>query len=56
MITLGWDGMFMRPHINALLEPNPWQDPTNPGAVHLIKEISWLLRQNLNNITNYGKL
>ncbi len=30
---LGWVGMFMRPDIHALSEPNPWQNPANPGAV-----------------------
>ncbi len=25
--------MFMRPEISVLSEPNPWQDPANPGAV-----------------------
>lgn len=30
---LGWAGMFMRPEIYALSEPNPWRDPANPGAI-----------------------
>ncbi len=30
---LGWARIFRRPDIYALSEPNPWQDPANPGPV-----------------------
>lgn len=33
--VLGWAGMFTRPKIYAFSEPNPWQDPVNPGAIPL---------------------
>ncbi len=52
---LGWTGMFMIPEIYALLEPNPWQDIVNHGAVLLIWESPWLRRQNVNIIVTYEK-
>ncbi len=29
----GWSGLILAPMVYALLEPNPFQDPTDPGAV-----------------------
>jgi hypothetical protein len=29
----GWSGLILAPMVYALLEPNPFQDPTGPGAV-----------------------
>jgi hypothetical protein len=29
----GWSGLILAPMVYALLEPNPFQDPTYPGAV-----------------------
>jgi hypothetical protein len=29
----GWSGLILAPMVYPLLEPNPFQDPTDPGAV-----------------------
>ncbi len=29
----GWSGLILAPMVYTLLEPNPFQDPTDPGAV-----------------------
>ncbi len=52
---LGWTGMFMRPVIYALSEPNKWQDPKILGQYPLIWEFPWLLSQNTNIILTHEK-
>ena len=32
-VIYGWSGLILAPMVYALLEPNPFQDPTDPGPV-----------------------
>jgi hypothetical protein len=39
----GWSGLILAPMVYTLLEPNPFQDPTDPGAVTVYTQFATTL-------------
>ncbi len=39
----GWSGLILAPMVYALLEPSPFQDPTDPGAVAVYTQFATAL-------------
>ncbi len=42
-IIHGWSGLILAPMVYSLLKPNPFQDPTNPGAVGIYTQFATAL-------------